>query len=174
MTDYSLHNSVSDSLPQARPGVISQDDRPAALLHALQQQLALFEQLHTLAQWQGSLIGTEDGSPLLALLAQRQQIIDQLQSLQRDADANRLTAAALSSEQAREASELTELIAAVRARILEQDERDRAVLRDVRNQVGIDLRKMTQGGNANKAYGGSKISTSPAAPTLSRFTDRKG
>ena len=170
MANFSLPNA----LPANDDAAIPAGDQAAALLHALERQLALFEKLHTLSQRQGSLIGADDGTPLLQLLSQRQEIIDQLQTLQRNADANQLTAASLNPTQSREASELTELIAAIRARILEQDERDRAALRDARNQVGVDLHKVTQGGQASKAYAGSRVSTSLRTPTISRFTDRKG
>lgn len=170
MANFSLPNAV----PADGDAAIPSGDRAAALLHALERQLALFEKLHTLSQRQGSLIGAEDGAPLLQLLSDRQEIIDQLQAVQQHADANDLTAAPLSPTQSREASELTELIAAVRARILEQDECDRAALRDARNQVGVDLRKVAQGGQASKAYTGSRVSNSPMMPTVSRFTDRKG
>jgi hypothetical protein len=170
MTDFTMPDAMPADDGAATPAA----DRPAALLAALERQLDLFRQLQALSSKQGGLIGAEDGSPLLELIARRQTIIEQLQDLQRDADARQLTAAPLSAAERREASELTELIAAVRARILEQDEHDRAALRDFRNRVGGELRRMTQGGQAAKAYGGPRVSTSVSRPTISRFTDKQG
>ena len=148
----------------------------AGLILSLQHQLALYEQLSVLSHRQGSLIGVDDGAPLLALLSHRQAIIDDLQSLSRDFELKRLGAVPLSESQRREASELNELIAAIRARIFEQDERDRAALRDAKAVVAADLRKLSSTGHAARAYGTSTTTNvNPASlPTTSRFTDRQG
>lgn len=165
--------------PDARDSAASEAGRSAdggaALVLSLQQQLALYEQLSVLSHRQGALIGVDDGGPLLELISHRQAIIDDLQSHHRQFELNRLGSAPLSEAQRREASELHELIAATRARIFEQDERDRAALRDAKAMVAADLRKLSNTGHAARAYGTSPAAAGTvAAPVTSRFTDRQG
>ena len=172
MTDFSRPDSQDLAFVDAHRNATG----GAALILSLEQQLALYEQLSVLSHRQGSLIGVEDGAPLLALLSHRQAIIDDLQSLHREFELKRLGAAPLSESQRREASELNELIAAIRARIFEQDERDRAALRDAKAVVASDLRKLSSTGHAVRAYGtnAAAAANTIASPTVSRFTDRKG
>jgi hypothetical protein len=170
MTNFSPPNAREPSAGDA-----DRRESGAALVASLARQLALYEQLGTLAHRQGALIGVDDGSPLLAVIAQRQQVIDELQSVAREFESKGLSSATLTAPQRRAAAETNELIAAIRARIFEQDERDRAALRDAKAQVGGELRKLSQGGNALRAYGGSPVATAPAAaPVISRFTDHQG
>lgn len=172
MTEFSRPDAQELALAEASRNVTG----GAGLILSLQQQLALYEQLSVLSHRQGSLIGVDDGAPLLALLSHRQAIIDDLQSLSREFELKRLGGVPLSELQRREASELNELIAAIRARIFEQDERDRAALRDAKAVVAADLRKLSSTGHAVRAYGTNTTTTAnPASlPTTSRFTDRQG
>ncbi len=147
--------------------------RDPDVLETLGRQLALYEQLSILSHRQGGLIGIDDGAALLELIAQRQHIIDQLQVIQGEFESQRLASIILSESQRREAAELNELIAAIRARILEQDERDRAALRDLKAQVGAELRQLSTTGRAARVYGGGGT-PSPALPVTSRFTDKQG
>lgn len=169
MTNFSpLNAAAADDR-----GPDDHDDGPALII-SLQRQLSLYETLNSLAQRQGALIGVGDGSPLIEMLGQRQRIIDELQALHIEFETKRLRESALTAVQRRTAAELTELIGAIRARILEQDERDRAALREARGQVAGELRKLSHTGSAARAYGSGAALESVAAPRVSRFTDRQG
>jgi len=175
MTNFSLPNARApapaerDDESHAAPG-----NDGDALVASLQRQLGLYEQLNALSPRQAALVSGNDGNQLLALLSQRQAIIDQLQNLHGEFENLRLAARLLSASQRRDAAELHELIAAIRARILEQDERDRAALRDAKAQVGAELRKLSHVNKAAKAYGNAGSGDAVAAPMTSRFTDREG
>ena len=165
------------SPPDARAPAAGTSDGDAggdALITSLQQQLGLYEQLNALGPRQSALVAGDDGDQLLALLSQRQVIIDQLQTLHRDSQVLGQRATPMSPWQRGTVAELHELIAAIRARILEQDERDRAALRDAKAGVGNELRRLSHVNKAARAYGGAKTADSVAAPMTSRFTDREG
>ncbi len=139
------------------------------LVMLLEQQCDLYRQLKRLTERQRSLIDRADAEPLLALLGERQKVVDQLTRLD-----SRLARAkqewmrlhASVPAQAREhverlVLELRELL----GEILEADQRDSEQLSARKASLQSALTSVQAGKQAHAAY-------APAPPDRSQYVDR--
>lgn len=146
-------------------------DTPS-LLKLLIQQRDLYRRLKGLSDQQASLITAGETDQLLAVLAQRQQLVDQLTATNRDLAAHRRAGpdlqAALPSHERQEIRSLMDEVDTLLHGIIEQDDRDRQQLHSAQQAVGSQLKQVASGGAAMSAY--------RAAPktAAARFTDRRG
>jgi len=148
------------------------DGGHADLIAVIDRQGGLLGQLDALSQRQRALAEADDIEPLLALLAQRQEIVDQLARGSETVERLRVSRERAGgtppqgerAEVQRRLNALAELAAAVSRR----DEADQEVLRGRRERVASELAELTASKRAVSAYGGGG-----AAPTA-RFQDREG
>ena len=141
------------------------------LLSLLQQQTQLYQRVHELSDSQSELVRGGDSRRLLALLTQRQKAINQLVALDRDLAPYRDSWSEVwgSLEQAEQrrvgaaVGELRELIES----ILERDEGDQAEMRTRKDELSGELKKVSDGGTAARAY------QAPNAGS-NRFTNQQG
>lgn len=140
------------------------------LLKLLERQQALVEQLAGLADRQRALIDTSDTDRLLAVLAQRQGIMDQFtagqDSLGRLTEAARREGATEPAMQQRIGT-LIEDITSRLARIMRHDEQDRDLLGASRDRVGKALTGLSVAKEARRTY-------LRARTVNNRFSDRHG
>lgn len=144
-----------------------------ALASLLRQQLALYQQLAELSRQQAQLLdqGAVDG--VLAVLGQRQKLIEALTGLGQQIDPfrDRLPALwpTLAPAHRDELSSLLDQIQGLVKGILDQDGRDRNILASARDKVGGELRQTSSAGRAVSAY--AMTGRTASAP---RFADRQG
>ncbi len=140
------------------------------LIKLLERQQALVEQLAGLADRQRALIDTADTDRLLAVLAQRQGIMDQFtagqDSLARLTEAARREGATEPAMQQRIGA-LIEDITSRLARIMRHDEQDRDLLGASRDRVGEALTGLSVAKVARRTY-------LRARTVNNRFSDRHG
>jgi hypothetical protein len=155
------------TLAQAPPSAAT--PQPLALL---EDQAGLYRQLHALSSSQGALV---DGQPdaLLAVLAQRQNLIDRLMDSNRKLEPYRdrwlAVTAGLAPAQRQRMADLLEQIGKYRQAIASQDDEDCRRLGEARSELARELARVNNSGQAARAY-----QTLNARPTSSRFTDRRG
>lgn len=141
------------------------------LFALLEKQRALYQSLSELSRQQAGTIAEGRADALLAILAARQKLIDQIGMLNADLDPFRqrwdaILAALPAGERAR-AGDLVKQVQQLLGQIVEQDERDRNALTVARNRVQTELQKMNNVGGAINAYR-SSAGTPPAAPVAPR------
>jgi hypothetical protein len=132
--------------------------RPAWVAAALTRQLELYGRLDQLSLRQGALIDDDDTDRLLAVLGERQVVVDEvaeigtrLEPVRQDWDGFLHGLPAPTREQLRHlVSTLTDLAGIVAGR----DEADRRRLELRRSEVGEELASVTRGRSAVRAYGG--------------------
>lgn len=142
------------------------------LLRLLDEQLACAEQLDSLSQQQGELVGVGDASGVLGVLMQRQPLVDRLVQLSQESRplvermGELLAALKVEDRQAvmSRVARADELIESVNTR----DRMDHAALEHLRKQVGDELASLGKGRDAVAAYGQSGTGPGPA------FQDRQG
>lgn len=169
----------SSTKQTARPFPVGTDCGPAdtadavhKLIELLQRQRGLYEQLRGLGHQQGQLI--ESGSPqsLLAVLSQRQQLVDDLADISGQLEPYRDRWEAfwggLSEPDRHQIGALVGALEGLLAGIIDQDDQDRKRLEQSKAVVGHELGRVTQTGAALQAY----RNTPP--PSASRFTDQQG
>lgn len=144
-----------------------------ALLALLTEQHDLYRQLHALSGQQAQCIRDGSTEQLLALLSQRQTVIDSITRSNTQVAPYREQWPSLRdtvdpSLRDRVHSTLDE-IEQLLNQVVEQDERDRAELKGAQAQIGSQMGNVNRAGQAIQAYGPPKTSTK--APT---FTDRRG
>ena len=140
------------------------------LIKLLERQQALAEQLAGLADKQAALIDAGDSDALLAVLTNRQRIMDQFtagqDSLTRLSDAARRDEPAGQATQERIGA-LIEDISDRLTDIMRLDEKDRSLLEASRDGVGEALSGLTTAREARQAYLRARTVTN-------RFADRQG
>ena len=140
------------------------------LIKLLERQQALVEQLGGLADRQRGLIEAADTDGLLAVLAQRQKIMDQFtvgqDSLARLTEAARREAASDAAMQ-RRIGQLIEDITSRLAEVMRLDESDRDLLAAGRDQAGEAIRGLAVAKEARQTY-------MRARRVNNRFADRQG
>lgn len=140
------------------------------LIKLLERQQALVEHLAGLADKQAGLIDAGDSDGLLAVLTQRQRIMDQFtagqDSLARLSDAARRAEPAGPATQERIGS-LIEDISNRLTDIMRLDEKDRDLLETSRDGIGEALSGLTTAREARHAYLAARSVTN-------RFADRRG
>ena len=146
-------------------------DRAKVLAELLDRQARLYDQLQRLSDTQSRLVADANAEPLLEVLSQRQQLIDQLVAVSEQVEPYKQDWAEIWGALDHAAREhLRGLIERVRGRldeIIEQDELDRKALSEHRQAAGQEVQQMRHGAVVNRAYGRSM----PAEP---RYTDRQG
>ena len=144
-----------------------------ALLDLLAEQRELYRELKNLSGQQARCIREGSTERLLALLSQRQSVIDGLSRSNTRVAPYRERWPAISEVVApshrRRVREVLDEIERMLNEVVEQDERDRAELKGVQSQIGTQLNQVGKAGQAVRAY------SSPSSGTnIPTFTDRQG
>ncbi len=142
------------------------------LVELLERQRTLYRQLRGLAERQKSLVVSQDVQPLLALLADRQRLVDELMVLNEQMSVYRRNWSSIYSnldEASRKhvASLLEEANTAL-GLILQSDSRDTATLSAKRQDVTTRLSSIDSGSRASAAYAAA------GAGVRAAVTDAKG
>jgi flagellar biosynthesis/type III secretory pathway chaperone len=152
---------------------ISETSWASALLELLQRQQALYENLRDLGGQQTRLIESADTEQLLALLARRQQLIDQLTRLNQQLQPYKRDWtncwASLDPPSRQRVSALIQRVGALVDQIMKADEADRVRLTHQRDEIADGLTRMNRGASVHRAYG----QAGPGAGH-NRFTDQEG
>ncbi|MEX0655183.1 MAG: flagellar export chaperone FlgN [Phycisphaeraceae bacterium] len=155
-----------------QPSPIAVNSSIAPLVAKLTRQRDCYQQLKQLADRQATLIAEGETEQLLGVLAQRQQLVDELGRLSDDITPYRERWAQLSTslgeDDRQRVNGLIEEVEALLEAIIAQDDRDRQQLQTAREQVGKQLKQTSHAGKAVSAY-----RTAPTGASA-RFTDRKG
>jgi hypothetical protein len=138
---------------------------PAEVLALLKEQCDLCRQISSFAQTQRSLITGDEPERLLALMAQRQTVLDrltqvgqQLKPIQRNWMTFR---GELPAAQAREADDLIREVNRLLAGILQMDEADARLLSARKDSTAQQLQQVGRGRMAGAAYAASGASAAP-------------
>ncbi len=144
-----------------------------ALLKLLTEQHDFYSQLHDLSGQQARCIRDGSTEQLLALLSQRQTVIDSITRSNTQVAPYRENWPSLrdvvDAAQRDEVHKVLDDIEQLLNQVVEQDERDRAELKGVQAQIGTQMGNVNRAGQAMQAYGPPKSNIK--APT---FTDRQG
>jgi hypothetical protein len=147
-------------------------DAAAQVPALLEEQAGLYAQLHALSSQQGKLV---DGQPdaLLAVLSQRQGLIDRLLESNRKLEPYRqrwsAVLAGLGAGRGRRIAELVEQIGRLRQAIQKQDDSDCDRLSRASGDLARELARVSNSGQAARAYRGVH-----AGAAFNRFADRRG
>ncbi len=129
-----------------------------ALISLLRRQVSIYTRLEQLSGRQRGLIAAEDQQQLLALLAERQKLVDQLgalnQSLLPLQDYWRANREAVAPALRREADQLVGRAGEILQRVLGADEQDARILSARKAQTAKQVTALAQGRQAFEAYGG--------------------
>ncbi|MFW6059651.1 MAG: flagellar export chaperone FlgN [Phycisphaeraceae bacterium] len=143
------------------------------LIERLSQQRDLYQQLKALSDQQGQLIADGQGEQLLAVLAQRQGLVDQLAQLNEQLAPFKEHWPTLSDQldaaQRQQVNGLLEEVETLLESIIQQDDRHREQLQAAKQQIGRQLEQTHTAGRALNAYKPAGAGNAPA-----RFTDRQG
>lgn len=143
------------------------------LLDRLNEQHGLYQQLKTLSDQQAGCIRDGSTDQLLAVLSQRQSVIEALSRSNALISPYRERWATLADAaepaQRERVRDVLNQIERLLNEIVEQDEQDRAELKGVQQRIGTQLDQVGRAGRAIKAYGPPRSGPSPAT-----FTDRQG
>ncbi len=128
------------------------------LISLLNRQVSIYTRLEQLSGRQRGLIAAEDQQQLLALLAERQKLVDELGvlnqgliPLQKYWRAHRET---IAPSLRAEADQLVRRAGEILQRILGADEQDARILSARKAQTAKEMTALAQGRQAFKAYGG--------------------
>ncbi|MEX2672221.1 MAG: flagellar export chaperone FlgN [Phycisphaeraceae bacterium] len=140
------------------------------LIELLEEQRVIYDQLVGLSEKQSGFVDSGDAESLLAVLAQRQKLIDHLTQINGRIEPfkqnwPKLWAELDGDSQAR-VQNLIDKVQALLDRIVEQDERDRAALSDHRDRIGAQVKQAHAGSAVNRAYGASAADA--------QYTDQRG
>jgi hypothetical protein len=132
-------------------------DWAAELIALLDQQRRIYHQLGDLSRQQSQLVSAGDAEPLLSLLGQRQQLIDQLTQLNGRIDPYKRDWPALWAQLDRgdqfRIQQLIDQVQKLLDDIVQQDEKDRVALSAQRQHVADELQQVRHGTAVNRAYG---------------------
>jgi hypothetical protein len=144
-----------------------------ALLGLLAEQRDLYSQLKSLSGQQAQCIREGSTEELLALLSQRQAVIDSLSRSNIQVAPYRERWPSIlgfvDPAQRERVRVILDEIEQMLNDVVAQDECDRDELKGVQNQIGSQMSKVDQASRAARAYG---VPTS--SPQLPTFTDRQG
>ena len=143
---------------------------PETLIKLLERQHALVVELARMAERQGALIASGDSDALMALLAQRQQIMDQFQASQdslTQLSENHSGWNSVDDEPRRRIGGLVDDITRRLAVVMERDEQAREELTANRDRLGAELSGLSTARQAQQAYVKSRALNN-------RFADRQG
>jgi hypothetical protein len=133
--------------------------RPARVARALTRQLDLYRRLDVLSQRQGRLIEDDDTDGLLAVLGERQVVVDEISGIGAELEPIRHRWEAFLQELPGPTREqlrsLVDALAEVAGVVAGRDESDRKRLELRRTAVGRELASVARGRSAVVAYGGT-------------------
>jgi predicted phage gp36 major capsid-like protein len=136
----------------------------------LDAQRGLLGELDALSQRQSTLIDGEDMEPLLALLDERQRVIEQFMPASRTLDELRwrwrTVRAALSETRRDQVQRAEDAVLHLFTQVARRDERDQARLKSRLDLTATELAGLATSRRAAGAYG-------PTANTTARFQDRQ-
>lgn len=137
----------------------------------VERQHALYGALDALSQRQTELVDAGDAEGVLAILRQRQSIVEEIVSVSEEARPyrDRLASGEIEPEARERLSQRVGSIERLASEISERDERDRKALAASRERVAAELAEVGRGRRAVNAYG-----TGSAGQTGARFQDREG
>jgi len=128
------------------------------VMPALERQAALYEKLAGFGPTQDELIAKGEGDELLRLMAQRQEVVDELvdvhQGLEDVREDWQAFVDALDDAQRHELGARLDAVKALAGRVHEQDSRTRASLDGARDQVQSSMGNLGRGRGAMRAYAG--------------------
>ncbi len=171
-----LSVSASQSSKVTLPGQPLRDGDtatdPQVLIGLLEQQRSVYQQLAQLAQEQGRLVRDGASEPLLAVLAQRQQRVDELTQINIKMEPYRSRWEQLynrlSMQDRQRVAGLVQEVQGLLSTIIEQDNHDRQQLEQSKSLIHNELGRVTQAGAAMQAY---KVRPASGGGHL---TDRQG
>ncbi len=142
------------------------------LVELLERQRTLYRRLRGLAERQKSLVVSQDVQPLLALLADRQRLVDELMALNEQMSVYRQNWSSiygnLDEASRKHVASLLEEANTALGLILQSDSRDTATLNAKRQDVTTRLSSMDSGSRASAAYAAAGTGVRAAV------TDAKG
>lgn len=148
---------LNPALKKAPVAAAVQVSTGTVLKELLGRQKDLYGQLATLADQQSQSVRTGETEKLMSVLAARQQIIEQIEPLDKQLHPYRANwDATLAGMPTEERSAVQSLMAEVQqklAGILKQDEEDRKLLMEQKEDVGTKINQTVTGLQLNKAYG---------------------
>lgn len=151
----------------------SPSQQAAVLLEMLQEQHGLYHQLQSLSVQQSQSIRDGSTEELLALLSKRQSVIDALSRSNTQVAPYRERWATICEivepSQRQQVKQVLDEIEQMLNQVVQQDELDRAELKNVQARIGTQMSQVNQSDRAIRAYGPPK--NRPQTPT---FTDRQG
>lgn len=138
----------------------------------LQKQRDLYRELKSHSERQDALIASGDTDQLLALLAQRQRLIDGLGQVSSSLAPYRSRIAAIADEASGDLGDqmraMVEEVRELLESIIETDEKGKTDLEAARDQVGSQIRQAAGAVAAAGAYGKSSSASAP------KFTQQRG
>lgn len=138
----------------------------------LERQLDLYQQLRLLSDQQRPLVEQGAAESLLAVLSQRQKLIQELAGLNEELDPYRQRWAefwaSLESGERQRVGGLVSRTQEILAAIMERDEADRRQLQEAKGRVAGEMGRINQAGAAIHAYRGTP------GPNAPRFTNHQG
>ncbi|MCC6676969.1 MAG: flagellar export chaperone FlgN [Phycisphaerales bacterium] len=144
----------------------------------LDEHRRLYVQLDGLARRQSEHIEADDTDGLLAVLAERQSVIDLLDHAQRKLEPARRDWERVSHEVSPDEREHIRLVlaevTALAAQVAARDEDDRRRLESRRDEIADEMVSLTRSRKAFAAYGAPGTSGAPGAGPQARFQDREG
>ncbi len=136
-----------------------------ALLQIVEEKLSLCRRLDALSKGQRSLIERGDADGLLALLAERQDLLGRLRALQEAMAPYRARweslMGSLPAEEANAIRQRIDALAQLVRDILQRDDSDRRALDARRSAVMESLKSLGAGKNAVAAYSGAAANSPP-------------
>lgn len=153
-------------------------DDVQTLIELLQQQKTLYGSLQTLSGRQQAIIEQGDTEQLLAVLSERQVLVDQLTKINKQVAPLRgrmseISAAAPESHR-KSLRALVDDVQAMLQAIIDRDEQDRRVLEASKASVGQQLKKIKTAPAAMNAYKANAMRTARVPASVARFTDSRG
>lgn len=183
MTPTPAHGKPSVS-PAFTPASGHAGGEADQLIDMLTRQRDLYRSLDGLSGKQQQIIATGQAEQLLAVLSERQVIVDQLTKINQDLAPlrGRMTEIADATTDVKRQSlrTLVDQVQAMLESIIERDEEDRQTLEASKAQVGQELAKVTTAPAAINAYKANAYKTNAYAktsgftPPAARFTDSRG
>lgn len=135
--------------------------RPAWVADALVRQLEFYQRLDTLSARQSELISDDNTDGLLAILGERQALIDRITEIGARLEPVRAAWEAfllgLPGPTREQIGTLVDALGALAGRVAERDEADRRRLEERRAVVGAELTTIGRGRSALAAYGGRPL-----------------
>lgn len=141
---------------------------PDRVLAVLGDQQSIVDSLAGLASRQSGLIESNRTDALLALLSERQQLIDRFTASQQQLNdlSSRGTTEEANPDQRRQMRDMVESISTRLSEVLQLDERDQQRLEQHRDTAKSEITSIGRAAQARQAYGGRSANN--------RFADQRG